>query len=71
MAEKEKIKVSLTTVILLFLVFFLIVAMAGMYVYYNYMKSAKDQTNTTVESIEDETVKTQEKTTEISLSDSE
>ena len=71
MGEKEKIKVSLTTVILLFLVFFLIVAMAGMYLYYNYVKNAKDQTNTTVESIEDETVKTQEKTTEISLSDSE
>ena len=71
MGEKEKIKVSLTTVILLFLVFFLIVAMAGMYLYYNYVKNAKDQTNTTVESIEDETVNTQEKTTEISLSDSE
>ena len=38
MEEKKGIKVSLTTVVLLFIVFILVVALLGMWYYYNYIQ---------------------------------
>ena len=37
MEEKKSIKVSLGTVICMFIIFILIIALIGMYVYYNYI----------------------------------
>lgn len=50
MGEKKEIKVSLTTVILLFVVFILIVALGGMYFYYNYILNPKETKNDIVAS---------------------
>lgn len=46
MKEKKEIKVSLTTVILLFLVFVLIVSFGIMWCYYNHIRNSNDLTNT-------------------------
>ena len=46
MKEKKEIKVSLTTVILLFLVFILVVSFGIMWCYYNHIHNSNNSTNT-------------------------